>query len=202
MRRSVSARNVDAERLGELAAPCPASAGNVDAIVEGEAVELFVKSRGEVRGRRISARWPARTGPFPGSRTPRRTMARRATSWRRTGRPPAPRPSARCWRRGFRRRRAARLSSPPPDRWSACPLASSAQPGGNFAAFLGRLADADEGGGARRLVDDQRRPARHGRGEGHRIGAIDRLGRAGAGQQRPGRWSRRRTPGPRPPAAR
>ena len=68
-------------------------------------------------------------------------------------------------------------------RWSACPRRPAPSPRGCLPAF-GGVADVDEGGGARRLVDDQRRAAGDRRGEGHRIGAIDRLGRAGTGEQR------------------
>ena len=56
--------------------------------------------------------------------------------------------------------------------------------GRNLAPLLRRLADADEGRRARRLVDDERRASLDRCGEGHRVGAIDRLGRAGARNQR------------------
>ena len=55
---------------------------------------------------------------------------------------------------------------------------------GDLVALARRLADRGEGCGARRLVDEQRRAVGDRCGEGHRVGAVDRLRRAGAGEQR------------------
>ena len=64
------------------------------------------------------------------------------------------------------------------------PSASTAQPSRQRLAAFGIMSELDEGGRARRLVDEQRRPFVERRGEGDRIRAIDGLLRSGDRHQR------------------